>query len=383
MLFNLEYVISKQVFNNVLQKYFKRFLFQHPYPEDFVRVAEEVSGFDLEWYFEHWLNETGSIDYGISELRQIEKDGQKYAAIKLKRYGRMAMPLDIELQLKDGSVQMLHVPIGLKLYKPLPADWYISHPWFGWGHANQDYYAEVPIGENVKRAVIDPTGKLMDIYRLNNTSDIIPPLNFHYDNMMSYAPSISEYDIHIRPSITWNELDGFNPGVHWFSGYLLDGFVRQFHTDGAIRFRGKSKDPEITLLAETPFLTGSSINHLFIDYRYSGLMKNMTAGVEMKFRHGQQLYPIRRMKVSLQANQLKNSNYIPVWQAWEEGCNRIINFNYSQKTKTTNRDSRYDFDLATSVHGSDFDYTKFTVGVYHEIDSYLPMKIQLYGDRLS
>ena len=72
MLYNLETVLGKDVVNRIMQTYFSRFLFQHPYPEDFIRIAGEVSGKQLDWFFREWLDETGTIDYRISKLSSVK-----------------------------------------------------------------------------------------------------------------------------------------------------------------------------------------------------------------------------------------------------------------------------------------------------------------------
>ncbi|NNK72588.1 MAG: M1 family metallopeptidase, partial [Flavobacteriaceae bacterium] len=46
----LGYVIGEEHLRNTLKRYFKEWSFKHPTPNDFIRVAEKISGLELDWY---------------------------------------------------------------------------------------------------------------------------------------------------------------------------------------------------------------------------------------------------------------------------------------------------------------------------------------------
>ena len=50
----LGYVIGEKTLSKVLKKYYSEYVFSHPNPEDFIRVAEKVSGQELDWYLMDW-----------------------------------------------------------------------------------------------------------------------------------------------------------------------------------------------------------------------------------------------------------------------------------------------------------------------------------------
>lgn len=56
----LETELGKETFDKLMQEYYKRWKFKHPYPEDFKAVAEEVSGKNLDAVFS-LLNTKGSL----------------------------------------------------------------------------------------------------------------------------------------------------------------------------------------------------------------------------------------------------------------------------------------------------------------------------------
>ena len=54
--------------DKILLEYYRQWRFKHPNVNDFVQVAEKVSGMKLDWYREYWVYTTKTIDYGIDSL---------------------------------------------------------------------------------------------------------------------------------------------------------------------------------------------------------------------------------------------------------------------------------------------------------------------------
>ena len=78
----LEYVIGKDNLNKTLLRYYKEWAFKHPTPNDFIRVAEKVSGAELDWYLTDWTQTTNTIDYGIKNIvSEKEKTGYTFAKL--------------------------------------------------------------------------------------------------------------------------------------------------------------------------------------------------------------------------------------------------------------------------------------------------------------
>lgn len=44
-----------------LQKYYQDFKFKHPTPNDFIRTAEKVSGLQLGWYLNEFMQTTHTL----------------------------------------------------------------------------------------------------------------------------------------------------------------------------------------------------------------------------------------------------------------------------------------------------------------------------------
>lgn len=64
----LGYVIGKDNLKKTIKQYFKDWAFKHPTPNDFIRVAEKVSGLELDWYLTDFAQTTNTIDYAVKSV---------------------------------------------------------------------------------------------------------------------------------------------------------------------------------------------------------------------------------------------------------------------------------------------------------------------------
>jgi aminopeptidase N len=162
----LGYVLGAAVRDKVLLEYYKRWHFKHPNVNDFIKLATDVSGIQLDWYKMYFVNSTKTIDYGIDSL--WEENG--ISKIRLRRIGYMPMPVDFRLTFKDGSTQMHYIPLNL-MYGEKPAEnaneprivyepWRWTHPTYVIEFKNR--LADLQIAE------IDPSKRMADINRKNN-----------------------------------------------------------------------------------------------------------------------------------------------------------------------------------------------------------------------
>lgn len=161
----LGYIIGEQARDKTLLQYYNKWRFKHPNANDFIRVAEEVSGLQLDWYKQYWINGTKKIDYAIDSL--WETDG--LSNIRIKRIGLMPMPIDLQLTKKDGSLVTYTIPLNLmygaksidKTITPL-----IEKPWL-WTHPTYTLTIKPALREFVK-IEIDATQRMADVDRRNN-----------------------------------------------------------------------------------------------------------------------------------------------------------------------------------------------------------------------
>lgn len=165
----LGYIISDSLRDKTLLEYYKEWRFKHPNANDFVRVAEKVSGIQLDWYKEYWVNTTKTIDYAIDSL--WEQNGK--TSIRLKMIGQMPMPIDVMLQYKDGSKEIAYIP-QLIMFGQKPQEdatpRLVFDPW-KWTHPTYTFEVNKNL-MNIKSIEIDATQRMADINRKNNKLEL-------------------------------------------------------------------------------------------------------------------------------------------------------------------------------------------------------------------
>lgn len=166
----LGYITGAPVRDRLLLEYYRQWSFKHPNAADFVRLAERVSGMQLDWYKEYWCNTTKTIDYSIDSL--WEEDGQ--TKIRLKRIGQMPMPIDLQITFKDGSTAVHNIPLNLmygsKQQENNSAVFKVHEAW-RWTHPT--YVVSFPERLlSVSKVEIDPSKRMADVDQRNNVLDL-------------------------------------------------------------------------------------------------------------------------------------------------------------------------------------------------------------------
>jgi aminopeptidase N len=161
----LGYIVGEENLDKILLEYYNEWKFKHPNPNDFLRVAEKVSGIELHWYNQYWINTTRTIDYAIGD---INLNGEN-AAITLKRVGLMPMPVDVLVTFRDGSQEMYYIPMDL-MYGEKPAEdsvKRITEKEWPWVNPEYSFNIDKPVNE-IKSIEIDPSQRMADVSRVNN-----------------------------------------------------------------------------------------------------------------------------------------------------------------------------------------------------------------------
>ena len=157
-LLQLSAIIGEEHLKTSLKRYFDEFKFKHPTPNDFKRIAEKVSGIQLDWYLNEWTQTTNTIDYAIAKVEE--------KTITLARVGSMPMPLDIEVEYFDGSKEIFTIPLRMmKGVKPTTNT--VLKNW-AWAYPTYSFSTK----KHIKSVIIDPNGLLADIDTTNNTFKI-------------------------------------------------------------------------------------------------------------------------------------------------------------------------------------------------------------------
>lgn len=159
----LGYIIGVENLKQTFKRFYELWKFKHPTPNDFKRVAEDVSGINLKWYLNLFQNTTRKIDYSISQ-----KSSQHFI---VQNESDFAMPLDILVEYTDGTQELLYIPLlemrgqkeaeDLALYKGIPRR--VLDDWF-WTKPTYDLHFD----KEVQSIEIDPSLRLADVDKTNN-----------------------------------------------------------------------------------------------------------------------------------------------------------------------------------------------------------------------
>lgn len=161
----LGYVIGQENLEKTIKRYYKEWAFKHPTPNDFIRVAEKVSGFELDWYLRDFTQTTNTIDYAIKEV--VEENGK--ASVTLERIGLMPMPIDLYVTYEDGSQETFYIPLQMmRGEKENPYAAFKRTVLKDWAWAHPTYSFEINSGKKIKNMMIDATLLMADVDLENN-----------------------------------------------------------------------------------------------------------------------------------------------------------------------------------------------------------------------
>jgi hypothetical protein len=162
----LGYVIGKSNLDETLKQYFKDWSFKHPTPNDFIRVAEKVSGLELDWYLMDWTQTTKTIDYAIKKVTPNTNG----VGIELERIGAMAMPIDLDVTYEDGTKEQFYIPLqmmrGEKPVNPKGLKRMLAKDW-SWAYPT--YTLEIANGKKIETIEIDASKRMADVNPENNS----------------------------------------------------------------------------------------------------------------------------------------------------------------------------------------------------------------------
>ena len=164
----LGYIIGQENLNKTIKRYYNEYKFTHPTPNDIKRVAEKVSGANLDWYLNEWAQTTNTIDYSIKEISDANAANTK---VVFERKGRMPMPLDVMVEYTDGTKEFFYIPNTLMRWeKPNPYAGIKGTVLKGWDWAHPTYFFEVPKSKGtIKSITIDPENLMADINKEDNS----------------------------------------------------------------------------------------------------------------------------------------------------------------------------------------------------------------------
>ncbi|NIR52318.1 hypothetical protein GWO43_03900, partial [candidate division KSB1 bacterium] len=182
----LKYVVGDSTFEKICRAYFDRWAFKHVNEERFKNVCEDVSGRELDWFFNQWLHDTVTVDYALADVGKHKVKGNWYTEVSILRKDRGKMPVEVELTTESGETFLKR--------------------WHGMHESGKVLFQTT---SKPRRVLLDPNDAVLDKYRLNN-GPLKLEVVFDYPNM-SYNPR-DAYLITWRPSGWYNSVDKLRIG---------------------------------------------------------------------------------------------------------------------------------------------------------------------------
>lgn len=200
--------VGEATFDEIMRTYVKRFSYKHPTTRDFIDVVNEVTGEDMNWFFDQWLRTTEKCDYEVSLIsrgyRHIVKWGGQSnhrdnprSRIRIKRHGENIMPLELQLIYANEEEQRVLI--------------------------EGDFTdTTIEVQEFVRSVTIDPDRKILETNRWNNhwprKRSIKPVFDF---------PDFDAYQIFYYPYMWYQTVDGIQVGGGLQGRQFLP--MEQFH----------------------------------------------------------------------------------------------------------------------------------------------------------
>ena len=163
----LDYIMGNEALMKTLKRYYNTYAFKNPTPNDFIRIAEKVSGMQLQWFLNEFMETDHTADYAIEK---VEAKGNK-TSVTLKRKDRLPLPIDLFVTDVTGKKQYVYIPLRMTYgEKPNTYQAYTRTvlPAWGWGNTTYTFELDIPL-EKIESIVIDAENKSVDMNKENNT----------------------------------------------------------------------------------------------------------------------------------------------------------------------------------------------------------------------
>ncbi|MBN2366465.1 MAG: M1 family metallopeptidase [Calditrichaeota bacterium] len=108
----LERYLGRNTMDRVLKTYVNRYKFRHPKTTDFISTVNEISGKELDWFFDQALGDTSTIDYSVERISFTESPVEKSAdllqpeltsEVIIRREGSFTFPVEIICHFSSGD----------------------------------------------------------------------------------------------------------------------------------------------------------------------------------------------------------------------------------------------------------------------------------------
>lgn len=141
-------LLGYDLFHRCMVEYMNRWKGKHPMPYDFFNTWNEVSGQDLNWFWNPWFFEWGHPDLAVQSV--VHEDAANRDVIFVEKKGNIPVPIHLEITYSDGSTQTIHETAT------------------AWRAGNRVARVDCPAGKSVSKVALG-SRMIADTDRNNNT----------------------------------------------------------------------------------------------------------------------------------------------------------------------------------------------------------------------
>jgi hypothetical protein len=103
----LRALLGEETFMAAHREFLERWAYRIPYPWDFFRTVEDVSGQDLWWFWRTWYDETWVLDQAIAAVEPVSAGTR----IVIDDRGSAPIPVHLTVTRTDGSTERHEIPV--------------------------------------------------------------------------------------------------------------------------------------------------------------------------------------------------------------------------------------------------------------------------------
>ena len=168
-LVQLGYIMGEQNLSVTMKEFYNTWKLKHPTDRDLMHIAQKVSGMDLKWFQNYWINTTKTIDYGIKEVKYDANS----TTVTLVNNGNIPMPIDFSILKKDKKVINYQIPLNMTHVwkkKDIYGDFTTLNYW-PW--TQKEYTFTIPYNKSqISTLGIDFSQRLADVNMADNMVEI-------------------------------------------------------------------------------------------------------------------------------------------------------------------------------------------------------------------
>jgi len=296
MLWWLRDYLGNEPFDRLMKEYFRRFCYRHVSWEDFLQLADSLTGRSLSKLTEPWIHTTATVDFGIATVRRLNPTRHLYT-VQVKKTGCLGLPATLVVNDSQGGEQRL------SLSGQQAAEW-----------------LNIETASPLKSIALDPDRTLPDVNRYNN----------HWPRQISFTfgprlPSPEKYQIFVLPIPWYDEVNGFRLGPFFLGGYMMDGgpMVGRHQWSFFPYYGFKSREISYNVSYQTPVSALPMPPRLYFSAGKASDVHCASAGLRRSW--GRTLFaPNESFDLRLDYNRIVDTSRFLDWRDAEPGSNVIL-----------------------------------------------------------